>query len=61
MSEKISSNLVYAANGSNVNTTICNGKILMEDKKLITLNESKIIEKANKSIKELKEIREESK
>jgi 5-methylthioadenosine/S-adenosylhomocysteine deaminase len=61
MSEKISSNLVYAANGSNVNTTICNGKILMEDKKLVTLNENKIIEKANKSIKELKKIREELK
>lgn len=61
MSEKISSNLVYSANGSNVNTTICNGKILMEDRKLLTLNESKIIEKANKSIKKLKEIREELK
>jgi len=58
ISEKISSNLVYSANGSNVNTTICNGKILMEDRKLLTLNENKIIEKANKSIKELKKVRE---
>ncbi|MBZ9571121.1 amidohydrolase family protein [Methanobrevibacter sp. TMH8] len=54
MSDVISSNLVYAANGSNVNTTICNGKILMENRKLTTLNENEIIEKANKAIKELK-------
>jgi len=54
MSDVISSNLVYAANGSNVNTTICNGKILMENRKLTSLDENKIMEKANIAIKELK-------
>jgi len=55
MSDVISSNLVYAANGSNVNTTICNGKILMEDRKLTKLDENKIMERANIAIKELKQ------
>ncbi|RBQ22999.1 5'-deoxyadenosine deaminase [Candidatus Methanobinarius endosymbioticus] len=54
MSKIVSSNLVYAANGSNVNTTICDGKILMENKNLTNLDEKSIIEKANKAIKELK-------
>lgn len=56
MSNLVSSNLVYAANGSNVDTTICDGQILMENRKLTTLDENLIIEKAAKSIKELKEI-----
>jgi len=54
MSDVISSNLVYAANGSNVNTTICNGKILMENRKLTMVDENEIMEKANIAIKELK-------
>ena len=58
MSNLISSNLVYAANGSNVATSICNGKILMEDRKLSILNENEIIKKANIAIKDLKELRE---
>lgn len=56
MSDVISSNLVYAANGSNVNTTICNGKILMENRKLTILDENEIIERANVAIKELKQL-----
>jgi 5-methylthioadenosine/S-adenosylhomocysteine deaminase len=55
MSNILSSNLVYAANGSNVDTTICDGNILMENRKLTNLNENLIIKKANKAIKELKE------
>jgi len=53
-SDVISSNLVYAANGSNVNTTICNGKILMENRKLSSLDENEIMGRANIAIKELK-------
>ena len=51
----LSSNVVYSANGSNVDTTICNGKILMENKKLTTLDEEEIYAKARQAIKELKE------
>ena len=52
-SSSLSSNIIYSANGSNVDTTICNGKILMENKKLVVLDEQEIYEKARKAIKEL--------
>ena len=54
-SSSLSSNVIYSANGSNVDTTICNGKILMENKKLTVLDEQEIYDKARKAIKELKE------
>ena len=38
--------LVYSANGSDVVHTICGGEILMRDRKIMTLNESKIIKNA---------------
>lgn len=50
-----SSNIIYSANGSNVDTTICNGKILMENKKLTVLDEQEVYDKARQAIKELKE------
>ena len=40
----IFSDIVYNAKGSNVTTTIINGKILMENKRLTELNEKKIID-----------------
>jgi 5-methylthioadenosine/S-adenosylhomocysteine deaminase len=54
-SSSLSSNVIYSANGSNVDTTICNGKILMENKKLTALDEEEIYAKARQAIKELKE------
>jgi len=54
-SSTLTSNIIYSANGSNVDTTICNGKILMENKKLTVLDEQEIYEKARKAIKNLKE------
>ena len=57
-SSSLSSNVIYSANGSNVDTTICNGKILMENKKLTTLDEHEIYAKAKQAIKELKELKE---
>lgn len=57
-SSSLSSNIIYSANGSNVDTTICNGKILMENKKLTFLDEQEIYNKARKAIKELKELKE---
>ena len=53
-SSTLSSNIIYSANGSNVDTTICNGQILMENKKLTTLDEQEIYDKARKAIEELK-------
>ena len=37
--------LCYSANGSEVVTTIVNGEVLMEDKKILTFNESEVFEK----------------
>ena len=37
------SHLVYAANGADVDTVIINGKVVMEDRRLLTLNESDIM------------------
>ncbi|MBQ8016505.1 MAG: amidohydrolase family protein [Methanobrevibacter sp.] len=54
-SSSLSSNIIYSANGSNVDTTICNGKILMENKELTFLDEQEIFDKAKQAIKELKE------
>jgi len=54
MSNQIASNLVYAANGSNIHTTICNGEILMENGNLTKLNEDEILKNAKIAIEELK-------
>jgi 5-methylthioadenosine/S-adenosylhomocysteine deaminase len=43
----IYSHLVYATKANNVNTVIINGKIVMKDKNLLTLNESAIKKDAN--------------
>ena len=53
-SSSLSSNVIYSANGSNVDTTICNGKILMENKQLTVLDEQDIYKKAREAIDELK-------
>ncbi|MDI6917258.1 MAG: amidohydrolase [Thermoplasmatales archaeon] len=45
------SDLVYSANGSAVDTTICNGKILMENRKVE--GEEEILEKAKKVASDL--------
>lgn len=47
------SHLVYAANGSNVDTVICNGEILMQNKQLKVLNEAKVIKLAEYAAEEL--------
>ncbi|MFH0987088.1 MAG: amidohydrolase [Candidatus Micrarchaeota archaeon] len=42
------SHMVYAANGSDVDTVIVNGKILMKSRKLKTIDEQALLEKAEK-------------
>jgi 5-methylthioadenosine/S-adenosylhomocysteine deaminase len=41
------SHLVYVARGDDVTTTIVNGKVLMRDRKVITLNEAEVITEAS--------------
>ena len=45
--------LVYSANGSDVKTTIIDGKVVMEDRKILTMDEKKIMEDAVRCAKEL--------
>jgi 5-methylthioadenosine/S-adenosylhomocysteine deaminase len=41
-------NIVYSANDGNVTHAIINGKLVMEDRKVLTLDEDKVIESAQK-------------
>lgn len=43
------SHLVFAANGSCVDTTICDGKVLMQGRELLTCDEAEVLEQANAS------------
>jgi 5-methylthioadenosine/S-adenosylhomocysteine deaminase len=45
--EHLFSHLVYAANGSCVDTTIIDGKIVMENRQLTTVDEQKVLREAN--------------
>ncbi|MGC9517303.1 MAG: amidohydrolase family protein [Methanomicrobiales archaeon] len=47
------SHLVYAANGSDVNSVICNGELLMKDKEMIIIEENSVIELAETAAEEL--------
>ncbi|UCG03257.1 MAG: amidohydrolase [Candidatus Heimdallarchaeota archaeon] len=49
----IISNIVYAANGSDVHSLIVNGKLLMNNRQISTLNETKILEETEDKIEEL--------
>lgn len=53
MFDNIYSHLVYSLNGNDVLTTIVNGKVLMEDRKLIYIDEKKVYEKIEKIKEEL--------
>jgi len=44
----LASNLVYAASGGDVETTIVDGRILMENKRLLTLDEDKVLMEAER-------------
>jgi len=39
------SHLVYAANGADVDTAIINGKVVMENRRLLTLDETEVMQK----------------
>jgi len=47
------SHLVYSANGGNVDTVICNGEILMENRELLKLDEAMILEIAQNASEKL--------
>lgn len=45
--------LAYSANGADVDTTIINGKIVMKDRKLLTVNEKEVLKKAQQSARRI--------
>lgn len=45
--------LVYCANGSDVNTVIIDGKIVMKERKILTVDETEVLKKANEVDREL--------
>lgn len=47
------SHLVFSANGGCVDTTIVDGKILMEDREFTTIDEEKVLHHANKAFREV--------
>lgn len=47
------SHLVYAANGGDVDTVICNGQILMHGRELLTLDEKAVLEEAEEAARDL--------
>ena len=47
---QIYSHLVFAANGSAVDTTIVDGKVLMRDRQLMTMDEASVLAEANKAL-----------
>ena len=47
------SHLVFAANGSCVDTTICDGKVLMEGRQILTVDEDEVIAKANEAFRDV--------
>ncbi len=47
------SHLVYSAQGSDVDTVICNGQILMQDRNIIVLDENMVIQQAEEAARDL--------
>ena len=49
----IISNIIYASNGSDVHSLIVNGKLLMHNRQVLTLNESKTLEETEIKLEQL--------
>jgi len=49
----IAANAVYSAHAGNVTDSIINGKVVMRDRKLLTLDEEKVVERAQKEAEKL--------
>ncbi|MCX6771505.1 MAG: amidohydrolase [Candidatus Micrarchaeota archaeon] len=49
----IAANLVYSAHAGNVTDSIINGKVVMRERKLLTLDEEKVVERAQKEAERL--------
>jgi 5-methylthioadenosine/S-adenosylhomocysteine deaminase len=51
----LESNLVYAAHGDNVDTVLIDGNTVMKNRKMLTIDEEEVIERATKALQSVKE------
>jgi 5-methylthioadenosine/S-adenosylhomocysteine deaminase len=51
--EHVFSHLVFAANGSCVDTTIVDGRIVMQGREILTVDEDEVIREANRAFREV--------
>jgi 5-methylthioadenosine/S-adenosylhomocysteine deaminase len=51
--EHVFSHLVFAANGSCVDTTIVDGQVVMHGRKILTVDEDEVIREANRAFREV--------
>ena len=49
----VAPNIVYSARGDEVETVIVDGKVLMENRRVLTMNEEHVIEEAQKAAEEV--------
>ena len=47
----IATNIVYSANGADVDTVIVDGKLVMQNRKIMTLDEKEVIKQVKKVAK----------
>ena len=50
------SHLVYTVQGGDVNTVIVNGRVVVHDRKVLTVNEEKVMEKAREFQEKVKQV-----
>jgi 5-methylthioadenosine/S-adenosylhomocysteine deaminase len=55
--DNLVSNIVYSGNSSNVKTVICDGNVVMRDRKILTMEESMVLAGSERAIKGLLERR----
>ena len=52
----IYSQIIYCMNGSEVETVIINGKVIMKNKTILTINEKRVMDNANELANKIKKV-----
>ena len=53
--EILISNIVYSANAGNVKTVICDGKVVMQDRRIVTMDEENVLQESEPALRSLME------
>ena len=51
--DNVNGHLLFGVNGSMVQTTVCNGKVLMKDREVLVCDEEKVMADCRRAAKEL--------